>query len=119
MKTKAIREWVEDARTYEKEIRHATVKSLMNKKAVEKMRFLLRIALDHLEKRQPSLYVWRNVLYDYSAGVIFAIATSPDEARQAVIENAEEWRRGSLAAAMATEPECYPAPYGTFLHGGG
>jgi len=41
--------WVQNAREYESKIRYASVKSLANRKDIEQMRYLLRVALDMLE----------------------------------------------------------------------
>ena len=43
------KKWVQDAREYESKIRYASVKSLANRKDIEQMRYLLRVALDMLE----------------------------------------------------------------------
>ncbi len=42
--------WLKEARNCEESLRNAPVKTLMNKGAIEKMRYLLRVALDTLER---------------------------------------------------------------------
>lgn len=67
------------------------------------------------------LYVWHDVLRDYTAGVIFAIARSVEEARQAVITGALQDSSCSvkhMEEEMTTEPEIYDGPAGFFLYGG-
>lgn len=65
------------------------------------------------------LYVWHDVLRDYTAGVIFAIARSVEEARQAVIASAlqdSSWSVKHVEEEMTTEPEIYDSPAGFFLY---
>ncbi len=65
------------------------------------------------------LYVWREVLRDYTAGIAVAAATSPAEAREVVLRDGEDWEKQSLAGDLVAEPEVYDLPAGAFCWGGG
>lgn len=81
----------------------------------------LALDLTALEEQSYRLYVWHDVLEDYTAGVIFAIARSIEEARQTVITNAlqdSDYAVKRLEEEMTTEPEIYDGPVGFFLYGG-
>jgi len=70
------------------------------------------------------LYVWKGVLCDYTCGIAFAIAESPEEARQAVIDGFES-DKGYIADILLTDLkgkyEVYPVdePVGFAIWGGG
>ena len=65
------------------------------------------------------LFVWRDVLCDYTCGIIAAIATDADEAREAVVAGLEDWERPTLYAEMGKPPEVHDAPFGVHVWGGG
>lgn len=65
------------------------------------------------------LYIWKDVLSDYTDGVIFALATDADSARKIVLKNAKDWEIRSFKAAMSTKPEVHTKPYGFAVWGGG
>lgn len=66
------------------------------------------------------LYVWHDALTDATPGVMFALATSVDEARQLVLGQINEtWQRISVEQEIAHEPTVYDSPAGFFVFGGG
>ena len=66
------------------------------------------------------LYVWHEVLSDYTHGVIFALASSAEEARRVVIAQVkEDWQRVSIERAITNDPAVYDSPVGFFVFGGG
>ncbi len=76
----------------------------------------------NLHEDPYKLYVWHGVLCDHTAGVIFALARSVNEARQVVIMDAlqnADWAVKSIEAETAVAPEVYDSPVGFFLYGGG
>ena len=68
--------------------------------------------------KAKKLFIWKEVLCDYTCGVIFAMASTPDEARKKVLENVKDWERPSVVAAMAEEPEVHTTSYGFSVWGG-
>lgn len=69
--------------------------------------------------KKVRLFVWRDVLRDYTSGIIAAIATDADEAREAVVAGAEDWEKATLYAEMGEPPEVHDAPFGVHVWGGG
>lgn len=70
------------------------------------------------------LYVWEEVLCDYTCGVIFALANNVDEARELVVKKyascpGDEWEESSLMSPMQEEPKVYDASEGFRVRGGG
>ena len=72
------------------------------------------------------LYVWEDVLYDYTAGIVFAIAHDEEEARRVVAEEAGEPVNPDVdtyAPVMRdirfAPPDVYDSPTGFYLFGGG
>ena len=63
------------------------------------------------------LYLWRDVLRDWTPGMAFAIAASPAEARGLLLATGEFWDAQGLAA----EPEVHELdkPFAALCHGGG
>jgi len=66
-----------------------------------------------------SLYVWKDVLCDYTCGVVFALATSADNARQQIVGGVEDWQENAVRGAMAGEPKVYNDKMIFHLWGGG
>lgn len=67
------------------------------------------------------LFVWEGVLCDHTAGVIFALARDPDEARRAVIRDASQHVYGGchwLREGMVEDPTIHDDVTGYFLYGG-
>lgn len=71
-------------------------------------------------RTEMKLYVWDEVLTDYTDGIMFAVATSVDEARAAVLANGGEGLM-SVEQDLKKEPKVYDLdkPHGQFLYGGG
>ena len=70
-----------------------------------------------LSGQRPALklYVWTNVLCDYTCGVAFALASSVEEARQLVSESL-----GYEVADFDRDPDVITdAAYGKSVYGGG
>ena len=61
------------------------------------------------------LYVWEDVLQDYTSGVMFALANSVEEARALVLAHTSYVPESDLAQ----EPKVYDAPVGFAVCGGG
>ena len=59
------------------------------------------------------LFVWHNVLTDWSDGVMFAYANNVEEARKMVLEDCDY-----VGAELDQEPTVYEKPVG-FAHWGG
>jgi hypothetical protein len=65
------------------------------------------------------LFIWKNVLCDYTSGVVFALAKDVEQARQIVLKNLDELPlTGTVKQAMSEEPEVHEEPYGFALWGG-
>ena len=67
------------------------------------------------------LYVWRDVLRDYTPGIAFAIAGSPDEARGLIIRTVTDDVGYCNGSDFAADPEVHDLsePFAGFVHGGG
>lgn len=61
-------------------------------------------------------YVWRNVLTDYTSGIIAAAASSAEEAREAVRKAAND--NGYVFGETAAEPEVLDLPAAVYCWGG-
>lgn len=61
------------------------------------------------------LFVWEDVLCDYTCGIAFALAYDVDEARRLVVAS----DRYATASDIEAEPKVYDAPVGYAIHGGG
>lgn len=66
-------------------------------------------------RKKLQLFVWVNVLSDYSDGIMFALAHDVEEARKAIIASAG----GSVAHDLAKEPEVFDNVVGFAVWGGG
>ena len=66
--------------------------------------------------QQPlKLYVWHDSLTDWTSGVMFALASGPEEARAAI-----RAARGSVPKhELEREPTVYDSPIGFAVWGGG
>ncbi len=78
------------------------------------------MAATQAEKRMTArqklkLYVWEDVLTDYTSGVMFALATSADEARSLILKTCNCVPSNDLAQ----EPTCIETPQGFAVWGGG
>lgn len=66
------------------------------------------------------LYVWNDVLTDYTSGIMFAVARSVEEARATILANGGDGLY-SVEHDLQIEPKVYDLdkPYGQFIYGGG
>ena len=62
------------------------------------------------------LYVWQNVLYDYTPGIMFAIASSVEEARSLLLKECDYIPEEDLA--KAPEELSLNTPCAYYLWGG-
>ena len=69
--------------------------------------------MDHKLK----LFVWKEVLCDYTCGIVFAYARDVDHARKLVLANAEDFERGMLQSEMSSDPEIYDGEIGIHIWG--
>jgi hypothetical protein len=67
-----------------------------------------------MKEKQLKLYVWHNVLCDYTCGVMFAMAYSVEQARELIVESGINVIDGELNQ----EPTVYDAPAGFAVWGG-
>ena len=73
------------------------------------------------------LYVWDNVLTDYTDGIMFAVAESLEQAREALLEqdrrqfNCNGRNSSSVLRDLEREPKVYDLtePVCRLVHGGG
>ena len=66
-------------------------------------------------KKKLKLYVWENVLRDYTSGMMCALATSPDHARKLLLKKCDYIPPEQLAQ----EPKAVSRPEGFVVWGGG
>lgn len=59
------------------------------------------------------LYVWEDVLYDYGPGMMFALASSVEEARRLIREHTPH----VVAEDLAQEPQVFTTPKGYAVWG--
>lgn len=72
------------------------------------------------------LFVWEEVLVDYTEGIMFALASSVDEARALILDRYEpNWRKtnqgypkGMIQKELEKPYSVHTAPVGFILHGG-
>ncbi len=65
-------------------------------------------------RKKLRLYLWTEVLCDYTHGVMFALATSPEEARKLLLETCSYLP----ADELAREPQEIESPFAYHLWGG-
>lgn len=61
------------------------------------------------------LFVWEDVLYDYTPGVMFALAEDVEQARKLILAHTPY----VIEEDLAKEPAVYDTPYGLAVWGGG
>ncbi len=68
------------------------------------------------------LFVWEDVLSDYTDGIMFALAESADEARTIIVEKAKadgyDRHLGEIEIELKVEPKSYNNKVGFFVFGG-
>jgi len=62
------------------------------------------------------LYVWENVLTDYTSGIMFALANSVEEARGLILAKGDY---PQVFEDLDPEPKVYDTPVGYQIWGGG
>lgn len=67
-------------------------------------------------KKKLKLYVWENVLTDYTSGIMFALASSPEEARKKILGGQFS---AIMKADLMAEPQVFTKPVGFAVWGGG
>lgn len=68
-----------------------------------------------MKKNPLNLYVWEDVLIDWSDGIMFALASSEEEARKLILEKC-----GQVPAHdLNKKPRCVEKSEGFVLWGGG
>ena len=66
------------------------------------------------------LYVWRNIWCDHTCGVAFALARTPNDARQLIVAAMSYGPEDTwLTDHLDAEPEVYEQPFGFGVMGGG
>jgi len=64
-------------------------------------------------KKKLKLYVWENVLADYYPGIMFALASSPDNARKLIIQkNSQENKNSITPLDLSQTPRCVESQEG-------
>ncbi len=65
------------------------------------------------------LFIWRDVLTDWTPGIIFAMAHDVNEAREKVKEAfiKDKWD-DFFMEEIKTEPEVHDKPFGAYVFGG-
>ena len=72
-----------------------------------------------MARQRLRLYLWRDVLCDYTCGMAFAVAASADEARGIIVR--EDGIYTSAGNDFASDPEVHELtePFCAFVYGGG
>lgn len=68
------------------------------------------------------LFIWKNVLTDYTSGIAFALAENAEEARKIIFakfEKEEQYLSDTLKADLSDEPEMIDTKGGFYVWGGG
>ena len=68
------------------------------------------------------LFIWENVLTDYTSGIAFALAENPEEARKIIFakfEKKEQYLSDTLKSDLSDEPEMIDTKDGFYIWGGG
>jgi hypothetical protein len=69
-----------------------------------------------MAERKLKLYVWENVLRDYTPGIMFAMAHTVHEARKIILT---KYDMLSMKSELAQKPQAISKPDGFALWGGG
>ena len=68
------------------------------------------------------LFIWKDVLTDYTSGIAFALAENAEEARKIIFakfEKEEQYLSDTLKADLSDEPEMVDSKDGFYVWGGG
>lgn len=63
------------------------------------------------------LFVWQDVLTDWTSGIMFALAHDAEEARNVILTKYPD--SVSVSNDLSIEPEIYASPVGFAVRGGG
>lgn len=72
-------------------------------------------------RRILKMFVWEDIMTDYTPGLACALAYDVDEARKVLVKKANKKQNGSasLEDGLKNEPQIIEAPEGFYVHGGG
>jgi len=68
------------------------------------------------------LFIWKNVLTNFTSGIAFALAENAEEARKIIFakfEKEEQYLSDTLKADLSDEPEIINTKDGFYVWGGG
>lgn len=71
--------------------------------------------------KKLKLYVWENVLINYTDGIMFALAENADHARKLICEYVgvkEDNTNSTVVEDLKSQPKVYDAPVGYAVWGG-
>jgi hypothetical protein len=72
-----------------------------------------------MKKKSLKLFIWRGIRED-TDGIGFAVATTKEEAIEAIHKISEDWEWTAYAGELLlTNPEVHKPPYGGWISGGG
>lgn len=72
-----------------------------------------------MPKKKMKLFVWPGVLTDWSSGIAFALAESPEEAKAILVTRGLPERHWQGTMIDGVEPQEFNEPCGFFVFGGG
>ena len=68
--------------------------------------------------KKLKLFVWENVLFDYTSGIMFALAYDVEEARKAIMASFD-YESDTAKSDLFDEPEIVESVKGFHVWGGG
>ena len=78
--------------------------------------------LKNVKMKDLKLFIWEDVLSDYTSGIAFALAENIAEAREIIFakfEKEEQYLSDTLKADLSDEPEMIDTKGGFYVWGGG
>ena len=72
-----------------------------------------------MSKKMLKLYVWDNVLCDYTGGVAFALASSPEEAKELLMKSGLHEHQWQDLKLDGQDYEAFDEPVASYVYGGG
>ena len=97
---------------------------------LEEQQNIIQAELEAARKKLPEtpsnlkLFVWENVLREYTTGIVFAYAKNVNHARDLVAQQQgyttwnEVYKKGRLYRDVSQEPDVYETPVGFAVWGG-
>jgi hypothetical protein len=70
-------------------------------------------------KRNLKLFVWEGVFCDWTCGVAFALAETPEEARAILTNQSKDWEKEEFKTELSSNPKVYEDKMGIHTRGGG